>query len=52
MTNRKKISFYIDEKIHYKVKRLALDQQTTATDLYNKLINEGILKEEKQTTLD
>lgn len=47
-----KISFYISEKTHYKVKRMALEQRISATALYNKWIDEGVLKEEKQTTLD
>lgn len=52
MEDKIKISFYINEKTHYKVKRMALDQKTSASALYNKWIDEGVLKEEKQTTLD
>lgn len=51
-SNKIKISFYISEKTHYKVKRMALEQRISATALYNKWIDEGVLKEEKQTKLD
>lgn len=45
---RKRISFNIEEDIHYKVKELALSNRTTATELYTKWIIEGIEKECKK----
>jgi predicted transcriptional regulator len=49
---KKKISFNIDEDVHYKVKELALKNRTTVTEIYTKWIKESLEKETNQTRLD
>ena len=49
---KKKISFNIDEDVHYKVKELALKNRTTVTEIYTKWIKERLEKETNQTRLD
>ena len=41
----KKVSFNLDEDIHYKAKEIALKNKTTLTSLYIKWIEEGMKKE-------
>lgn len=47
MKNKHRVNFNIDKDLHYKVKKLALEKDTTATSLYIKWTIEG-LKREKQ----
>lgn len=49
---KKKISFNIEEDIHFKVRELALKNRTTATEIYSKWIKEGLKKETNQTRLE
>lgn len=48
MSEKVRISFYIEKNVHLKVKQLALNQETTATALYNKWIKEALKNIEKQ----
>ena len=48
----KKISFNLDEDIHFKVKEIALKNRTTATEIYTNWIKEGLEKETKQTRFE
>lgn len=48
----KKVSFNLDEDLHFKAKELALKQRTTVTEIYTKWIKEGLKKETEQWTLD
>ena len=48
----KKISFNLDEDIHFKVKDIALKNRTTATEIYTNWIKEGLEKETKQTRFE
>ena len=48
----KKISFNLDEDVHFKVKEIALKNRTTATEIYTNWIMEGLKKETEQSTLD
>ena len=43
-----RVNFNLDENIHMRVKRLALENRTTATKLYSKWAIEGLEKEEKK----
>lgn len=52
MSDKIKISFNIDKDTRKQVKQIALDKETTATELYNKWILEGIKRETKQARLD
>lgn len=48
----KRMTFNIDESLKYQVQKLALDKNTTTTDLVTKWIKEALEKENGQTTLD
>lgn len=48
MAENKKISFNIDEDIHMRAKRLALDRRTSVTKLYNEWIKKELEKAEKE----
>ena len=48
----KKVSFNLDEDIHFRVKEIALKNRTTVTEIYTKYIMEGIERETKQSRLD
>lgn len=49
---KKKISITIDEDVHKKMKKIALDKDVYVYDLYENLAKEFINKSENQTTLD
>lgn len=49
---KKQVCFNIEESIIKQVKQMALDNDTTATELYTKWIKNGIEKETSQTKLD
>lgn len=40
-----KVTFNINKNVKKQVKQMALDKETTATDLYNEWIIEGMKKE-------
>lgn len=48
MGEKKRVNFNLDEDIHIRVKHLALDKKTTATELFTKWILKGLEKEEKE----
>lgn len=52
ISDKVKISFMIDKDIKKTIKQIALDNETTATEIYNKAIKEYIRRENSQTTLD
>lgn len=52
ITEKVKISFMIDVDTKKTIKQLALDNDTTATEIYNKAIKQYIQRETSQATLD
>lgn len=47
-----RLTFNIEKDIKQRIKQLALDRETTTTDLCVKWISEGLEKETGQTKLD
>ena len=45
MKRKHRVNFNIDKDLHYKVKKLALEKDTTATNLYIKWTIEGLERE-------
>lgn len=52
ISEKVKISFMIDNDTKKIVKQMALDDETTATEIYNKAIKEYIQRQTKQSTFD
>lgn len=52
MNLRKKIAIEIEEDIHLKMKKIALDRKMYVYDLYEEIAREFIRKNENQQTLD
>jgi len=49
---KKKISFNIDEDLHYEIKELSFKKRMTLTELYTKYIKEGLEREKGQKRFD
>lgn len=52
ISDKVKISFMIDVDTKKTIKQLALDNDTTATEIYNKAIKEFIQKQTSQSKLE
>ena len=52
ISDKVKISFMVDADTKKAIKQIALDNETTATEIYNKAIKQYIQRETSQTTLD
>lgn len=48
MGEKKRVNFNLDEDVHIRVKQVALDNRTTATELFTKWTLEGLEKAEKE----
>lgn len=51
MAEKVKISFRIDKNMRKTINQMALDNETTATEIYNKAIKEYVQRQTQQTTL-
>lgn len=49
---KKQVCFNLEENLIKQVKQLALDKDTTATEIYTQWIINGLKKETSQTSLD
>ena len=49
---KKQVTFNLEENIIKRVKQLALDNDTTATEIYTISITEYLQRVDKQSTLD
>ena len=52
ISEKVKISFRIDKDTRKTINQMALDNETTATEIYNKAIQEYIQRQTKQSTLN
>lgn len=48
LKNKHRVNFNIDKDLHYKVKKLALELDTTATKLYVQWTIEGLEREKQK----
>lgn len=52
ISEKVKISFRIDKDLRKTINQMALDNETTATEIYNKAIKEYVQKQTQQSTLN